>query len=132
MTPKEARALWVKALRSGKYKQGQTRLRVKKGINDYYCCLGVACDLYMKHVSHRDMWVFPQGFDNTEISVARAFGEGATLPGRVKDWLGIQFEDADTKIKAGQNLVWYNDAKHASFDEIADIIEGGHLYVTDN
>lgn len=32
---------WVKALRSGKYKQGKTFL--KKG--DKYCCLGVLCDI---------------------------------------------------------------------------------------
>lgn len=35
---------WLNALRSGEYKQAQNRLRV----NDSFCCLGVACDLYDK------------------------------------------------------------------------------------
>lgn len=33
---------WVKALRSGKYEQGQRRLRNKQG---EFCCLGVLCDI---------------------------------------------------------------------------------------
>lgn len=33
--------LWLKALRSGEYKQGQTALR--RG--DEYCCLGVLCEV---------------------------------------------------------------------------------------
>lgn len=35
---------WVKALRSGKYRQGKGRLR--KG--NLFCCLGVLCDLHDK------------------------------------------------------------------------------------
>lgn len=46
MTPKEVRQLWVKALRSGEYKQGRTRLRTKDG---KYCCLGVLTDLAVKN-----------------------------------------------------------------------------------
>ena len=34
--------IWVKALRSGKYKQTTTKLRDTFG----FCCLGVACDLF--------------------------------------------------------------------------------------
>jgi len=33
---------WVQALRSGEYKQGKGALRV----NDRFCCLGVACDIF--------------------------------------------------------------------------------------
>lgn len=53
MTPKQSRNLvgdfrmpakrkrrWIAALRSGKYKQGQGRLKTGTG---EYCCLGVAC-----------------------------------------------------------------------------------------
>ena len=35
---------WVEALRSGEYKQGGGKLRN----GDKFCCLGVACDLYMQ------------------------------------------------------------------------------------
>lgn len=37
---------WVKALRSGKYKQGKGELHNKE--DNTFCCLGVLCDLYIK------------------------------------------------------------------------------------
>ena len=39
---KRIKKKWVDALRSGKYKQGQGRL---KGVDDTYCCLGVLCKI---------------------------------------------------------------------------------------
>lgn len=39
--PKAFKAKWVKALRSGKYKQGKGQLFQKE--DNQYCCLGVAC-----------------------------------------------------------------------------------------
>ena len=37
---------WMKALRSGIYKQGRTVLRQKNvDYDDTYCCLGVLCDI---------------------------------------------------------------------------------------
>lgn len=41
MSP-ELKAEWIAALRSGKYRQGQTALRTK---SDEYCCLGVLCNI---------------------------------------------------------------------------------------
>lgn len=35
---------WINALRSGKYKQGRSKLRH----DDHFCCLGVLCDLVNK------------------------------------------------------------------------------------
>ena len=38
--------LWVKALQSGKYRQGQLRLiREQKTYGTEHCCLGVLCEL---------------------------------------------------------------------------------------
>lgn len=38
---------WVKALRSGKYKQGYGTLKQYNGFEEvYHCCLGVLCELY--------------------------------------------------------------------------------------
>ena len=34
---------WIKALRSGKYKQGKASLQSAEG----FCCLGVACDIFI-------------------------------------------------------------------------------------
>jgi len=39
---KALKAKWLEALRSGKYKQGQGRLRSD---DDKFCCLGVLCDI---------------------------------------------------------------------------------------
>lgn len=39
----EVKEKWVAALRSGKYKQVEGRLRSDTG--DSYCCLGVLCDV---------------------------------------------------------------------------------------
>jgi hypothetical protein len=38
----EIKGRWVTALRSGKYRQGQGRLRRE---NETFCCLGVLCDI---------------------------------------------------------------------------------------
>lgn len=46
---------WIKALRSGRYKQGVKRLRG----DDKFCCLGVACD-----ISGLGSWI---GLDNTTL-----------------------------------------------------------------
>lgn len=47
MVNKEAIKLWVKALRSGRYRQATDTLRyVDSSKNMRYCCLGVACNLY--------------------------------------------------------------------------------------
>lgn len=40
--PKRFKEKWLKALRSGEYKQGQSELYNGE---DKYCCLGVACDV---------------------------------------------------------------------------------------
>jgi hypothetical protein len=40
----QLKAKWVEALRSGKYRQADGRLRVKESSKSYsYCCLGVLC-----------------------------------------------------------------------------------------
>ena len=36
---------WVKALRSGEYKQGDGALRKEEDGQERFCCLGVLCDL---------------------------------------------------------------------------------------
>jgi hypothetical protein len=94
---------WVKALRSGEYKQGNMRLRS----GDEFCCLGVACDLY--------------GARNGKKWQGNYFmGNNARLPEAVKDWLGLA---SALGVSFGmKSLAMLNDAG-ASFSEIADIIE---------
>jgi hypothetical protein len=44
---KEIKEKWLKALRSGEYKQGRNLLYQSKidGTEERYCCLGVLCDV---------------------------------------------------------------------------------------
>lgn len=95
---KAVRALWVAAMRSGKYKQGMHCLRT---INDAYCCLGVLCDV-----------VDPSGWN--------AGGEylGADLypPGSICDAAGLTGDMT-------RNLGRMNDVMGFSFARIADAVD---------
>jgi hypothetical protein len=101
------RKKWVKALRSGKYKQGRSHLRRE----DRFCCLGVACDLHAKETGGQ--WV--------EISGTWSYAEeSGILPREVRDWLG--FDDGRGLIGDDLCLAASND-DGASFEEIAQMIE---------
>lgn len=94
-------AAWLKALRSGNYKQRQGRLRWR----DAFCCLGVACD-----VLDPDGWVGSchQGMLFTPSSEVRRQGPGGML---------IYARGYAVAIQT------LNDTVGLSFDEIADLIE---------
>lgn len=107
---KRNRAKWVKALRSGKYKQARGCLSAPE--TDGMCCLGVACE-----ISGLGKWVRAYG-DNSYL------GQNLSLPTAVKDWLGLtdhigRFNETPSKITA---LSEKND-DGASFAQLADIIE---------
>lgn len=95
------RAEWIAALRSGKYKQGKSRL--KRG--DAFCCLGVACD-----IKGSCSWITEHGIEY--------FGpSGYSLSYEMLDELQI-----DNKIQ--DHLIFMNDMEERSFTEIADYLEG--------
>lgn len=97
---KKSVRLWLKALRSGEFKQGFGKLgNSKVG----YCCLGVAC------VVARENGV-----------ISRFNGQGGFLPEKVKDWLGLRNSGGEY---GNNSLVHLNDSKNKTFDEIADVIE---------
>lgn len=58
----EVKAMWVAALRSGKYTQGKGTLRLqnKETGECKHCCLGVLCDLY-----NSKLWKGPAQYSNT-------------------------------------------------------------------
>lgn len=73
---------WVKALRSGEFKQGKRRLRD----GDAFCCLGVACDLF-----HRDTGLGAWDRSSTfEVSDVPGYADHINLPIPVRDWLGLE------------------------------------------
>jgi len=122
---------WVKALRSGKYKQGKHTLKQynSKG-QAQHCCLGVLCELYndeqkknkKKTLSeevlydHKD---FPYGF--TKFGENKFFSSCSVLPYEVMKW-------AEMKTSVGilpelpDNLADQND-NGAKFKTISNIIE---------
>jgi hypothetical protein len=63
------KALWLEALRSGKYKQGTGCLRYE----DDFCCLGVLCD-----ISGQGEWDEREYLDQLQL-----------LPAAVVDWAGL-------------------------------------------
>lgn len=107
------KALWLDALRSGKYKQGQGRLR----LDNEYCCLGVLCEL-----------AFAQGIvkrrkcGTTFLYGKR--GEKVILPPEVADWADVEINP--TIVFAADEIVKItelNDEWQYDFNKIADIIE---------
>lgn len=110
-TQQKARRMWVKALRSGKYAQGQGQLKTTDG----YCCLGVLCDLAVKH------------------GIIRNFNPGdpdlVDYP-EVMNWVGLTEPGGAFTKRNGRtdDLASLNDGggphkRKSSFKKIADVIE---------
>lgn len=128
---------WVKALRSGKYKQGKQSLKTKseRGVVRH-CCLGVLCELYNKeHKRKLKVKIATKWEDQIEgkprIKVFTIGGNSTCLPHTVTSWAGM---DCDTgQIIRGDgfsingcdkyfNLAEIND-EVATFKQIANFIE---------
>lgn len=126
---KEIATRWVKALRSGKYKQGKCPLKYKtKAGVTRHCCLGVLCELYnqdKKKQHKKPLTVRPARECEVEVAKntkAYAFGNSATvLPGQVMRWAGMRSTDGELPNER-ENLAEIND-DGASFRQIAQIIE---------
>jgi hypothetical protein len=117
---------WIKALRSGKYKQGYSRLATGGGKDTEYCCLGVACELYMKEFPEK-LSKELSAFGNYSYYEEGGFPMTGGLPLVVRDWLGLErcnggYQDKDD-IDREISLAHYNDAEKYTFDQIADVIE---------
>ena len=118
---KEHRRLWVEALRSGEYNQGQNAL-CEKDIEGTlkYCCLGVACKISglgefvpVPNLPHPpSVFTFVTKDEQPQYSV---------LPKLVKEWLGLCAYDGSYQDN-NTSLIDLND-EGASFNEIANIIE---------
>lgn len=108
------RRKWVKALRSGEYKQGKNMLRN----GDKFCCLGVACN-----ISGVGRW------NGSYYVDAGGFSSSTKLTSDVADWLGLasrhgEYFDSRRNLT---NLIAKNDGdggqRPLSFKQIANIIE---------
>lgn len=109
----EIKEKWLKALRSGDYKQGSHFLRAA---DDTYCCLGVLCDIYVKE--GKAEWRKHSNVDTWYLEYSLAY-----LPEDVQNWAGLHqamgwadYKDVDT------SLTYMND-NGRKFEEIAQKIE---------
>lgn len=112
---KEIAKKWIKALRSGKYKQGngclkQTDLKKNK---TYHCCLGVLCEIYNEQMTkskkkklNDDMDKYGLHSFNKDIEV---------LPENVRDWSGV-----DGCTGHFRNIINYDDYPYASLAAMND------------
>ena len=125
----EIKSLWLSALRSGDYKQGQGMLRTR---DNTYCCLGVLTDLYIKF-HPESKWEESRG---GQFGVQNGEGDNAeqiqdsVCPARVVSW--AKLPDANPTMESGSSLSEYNDGEvlndddeyeALAFDVIADLIE---------
>ena len=122
---------WVKALRSGKFKQGQGTLKqFNKQGQAQHCCLGVLCELYNETMKKNKKKTLPEKvFDNDRdfsYGYSRFGGKKEDLPKEVKDWSGISNSmgefTTDNPIHDQYNLADLNDTGR-KFKTIANIIE---------
>jgi hypothetical protein len=98
---------WVKALRSGKYRQTTGKLVETSGKKPAYCCLGVGCKVLELP---KDTWVGSTDLD--EVLDAQDM-LGIDSVGKLPRGHGI--EDAE-------DLVDLNDSKGYNFKQIANVI----------
>lgn len=109
---KEIMQKWIKALRSGNYKQGKFKLRNSK---NEFCCLGVLCNLHAE--AHPEI-------ARTEYSKGSYMGYSIHLPEDVCKWAELSCPGGGFRYETGkiESLESLND-NGTSFSDIADIIE---------
>lgn len=115
-TPKQVYTKWLAALRSGKYKQMQEKLRGQTDSGAVgFCCLGVLCDLAVK-----DGGGTGEGWFGDYVSFENKHGEtelhSGIPPESMTNYLGITEEET-------QDLMEMNDSESRSFKYIARHIE---------
>lgn len=112
------RAKWVAELRSGKYKQGRSKLHQRgQGTEpDQFCCLGVLC--HMAVVDGLPLRVVGDTYGDRDVT--KYGGEISLPPEYVKDWAGWD-EMGGSAIRI-MYLANANDDGH-TFAEIATMIE---------
>jgi hypothetical protein len=121
---------WVKALRSGKFKQTKNRLkRTNTQGKVSHCCLGVLCELYNDEMIKNKKEKLKETIQSSayhEKQVTHSFdGIDDILPKKVMNWSGLGtddggFDDPDTTKPS--KLTEMND-EGKRFTTIANFIE---------
>lgn len=115
----EIKTKWVAALRSGEYNQGVRALRYRDGGEDWYCCLGVLCELAVAEGVIPDPapspWPSPVDDGNSYCYA----GSIVYLPDEVRVWAGLEVSNPRL---GHSNLAELNDTG-STFADIARVIE---------
>jgi len=143
MTPKEVRAKWTAALRSGEYVKTRNKLHKLDPTGKYhsYCCLGVLCDLAVKEgiippaVEKNSPYIFGYKDDTLDGHSFSSIRDN-DVPQKVRTWSGLcdstgAFSPIEefkgVKFKSGSaslnNLAQINDHTDLTFSDLADFIE---------
>lgn len=104
---------WVAALRSGEYAQGKHRLHNADG----YCCLGVACKIFIDKPIVRRYGFIDGGLPSAQPDA----------PEWLKN-LGTDIRFKGDEEEKGLFLSYLNDELNYTFDEIADILELAYIH----
>lgn len=103
---------WVRALRSGKYKQCKAKLTQLDGDKPVaHCCLGVLCELAVKSGVKLRIGV--------DASNRQYNGEDDVLPPAVRKWASLQGNTGEFYY---ESLAGHNDSGQ-TFKSIANTIE---------
>lgn len=130
---------WVKALRSKKYKQAKSVLKIKnKSGVVRHCCLGVLCELYQQDMRKHKRKPLPVSAENAHAhdselpktsQIYDFNGDVAHLPEHVRKWAGMRTDNGDLHGESYDvdgitcwDLVSVND-HGANFQTIATVIE---------
>lgn len=114
--------LWLNALESNLYKQGQHYLHRK----DLFCCLGVLCDIYIK--KHGLEWRHQTEQIGTRDGLYEFESSTGVLPAKVVKWAGLSNNDPVVMVNGNRyTLSQLNDTHLYSFGSIANILRDNFL-----
>lgn len=128
--------LWLKALRSGEYKQGDSKLKKRNyGGTVQHCCLGVLCDIAAEQGAVSFRYASSSAASGVDFEGLWMFGEDKDhllLPKEVTEWAFEKDTGVDKWLNRNpmveyrsqaHGLSELNDTYHLPFTEIADVIE---------
>lgn len=130
---KSIKKLWVEALRSGKYKQGQNCLRDNSKKTPSFCCLGVLCNIHAQ--------------ENPFIAQAQTdrgtyLGCVSFLPFEVAKWAGFDeklldsqvegYDDEDNEITSADIQLPNSELFKKEYPDVAESISSTGLFTLSN
>ncbi len=123
--PKPKMKRWIKALRSGKYKQIQGELETTKG----FCCLGVACKLEIEKSKQQRIGGLLVGQTPSDQKRAPKWLQkiNSDFAERTETSL-VSLNDCGAQVTPVGLIETYVKTKPLTFDEIADCLEAVYIH----